>query len=657
MCGIVGVTCGNCAAEMVQVLDMMVHRGPDGAGTYTDETVTLGHTRLAIIDPENGQQPFYSADSRYVIVYNGEIYNFPELRTQLQARGYSFNSNCDTEVLLYWLVEFGLKGLAKLNGMFAFAFWDSHERQLILARDRLGMKPLYYAHVRGHLLFASEVKAMMPWLPEVRPNLYAIDQYLTYQNVLTDQTFFSDVFKLTGGAWLQWSPNGQATGKFWEVGPSDPEPMDTDRAVVEFSDRLKRSVSRHMVSDVPLGSYLSSGIDSTSVAILASNEASNPMHTFTGAFSGSDYYDERPGARAVAKNIKANLHDIEITPEHYIQNIEDVMWHLEEPALGTGALPHYMVSQLASRDVRVVLTGHAGDELFAGYQVNKAVLLREIAFHQPWRIPGVMAAIRSDEWTRVLYYLLYPLFYPEVKHGLFIMTPRRQRSALLHSDFREATRGVDALNIVDDLLAGRRDHSSGEKLFFLYMTTYLPTLLVQEDKMGMAHSIEARMPLCDNEMIDLAVRLPLQVKLDGGHLKSIPRKAMASILPEKILKSPKRGFPTPFHLWYRTDPLRPYLEDMFSSSSFRNRGIFNDKFVRKEFELNVRSRNDTLMDYARANRLYSFSMVELWFRTFIDKDPISERVPRLATGMFADLLSLKRTVARKGNSPSFNKTY
>jgi asparagine synthase (glutamine-hydrolysing) len=291
------------------------------------------------------------------------------------------------------------------------------------------------------------------------------------------------------------------------------------------------------------------------------------------------------------------------------------VYHLDEPTLGTGALPQYMVSKLAAEHVKVVLTGHGGDEAFGGYQVNKAILIRALLTTKPLAAIGQMSRVKRDEFTRVLYYALYPLIHPEVRYGIFIMTPRRERPRRLTAPFLAAMGGYEPLNELERFTAGR---SPAEALQILYLRTYLPTLFIQEDKVGMAHSLEARMPLCDNELIDLSFRLDLEQKLHGGALKAIPRAAMRRDLPEVLYQLPKRGFPTPYARWFRAGRARELMADLLLSKRTAERGIFVPSYLSSLFAKHLQSRRDTLFDYARANELYSIAAIELWFRTFID---------------------------------------
>lgn len=624
MCGIVGFTGNFDSIALQKVLEVIAHRGPDGSGIYQDEHLSLGHRRLAIIDRETGQQPMLSADGSHIIVFNGEIYNYLDLKQDLQKKGIIFRTRSDTEVLLYWLMEYGPNGLAALNGMFAFALWDKKRKTLLLARDRLGIKPLYYTINDDKMAFASEIKAISYTKGSAEVDYKTLFQFLTFQNVLTDSTFFKGVNKLAPGSWLKWTPNNQVTkGTFWSLDFTRQFSGNLDEAAEAYAAALERSVVRHMISDVPVGAYLSGGIDSASVATVSAKHTTGSLHTFTGAFVDSPYYDERVGSRAVSHKIGAILHEVEITSRDYVDNIERVIYHLDEPTLGTGALPQFIVSRLVSRNVKVVLTGHGGDELFAGYQINKAALIRERLKTNPLSLFAVPFAVRPDEWTRVLYYLLFPLIQPEVRHGLFIMVPRKKRATLLSGDFLASNANYEPVRHIEEILRQNGATSISQSLLTLYLKTYLPTLFIQEDKVGMAHSIEARMPLCDNEIVDLAVSIPLKTKLSGNTLKAVPRTAMADKLPPILYQLPKRGFPTPFARWYRLKPLRQFLSDILFDKRTLKRGIFNNVGLKEIFDKHIASSSDNLMDYARANLLYSFSMVELWFRCFIDKSPTS----------------------------------
>jgi asparagine synthase (glutamine-hydrolysing) len=280
-------------------------------------------------------------------------------------------------------------------------------------------------------------------------------------------------------------------------------------------------------------------------------------------------------------------------------------------------MPQYMVADLASQNVKVVLTGHGGDELYAGYQVNKVALIKETLERRPSKMCSVLLGIRRDEWTRVLYYLLYPLIYPEIRYGLYIMIPKRKRSSFLTPEFLRENLGFEPFESLNDFINGK-DYSPGQQLLALYLKTYLPTLFLQEDKMSMAHSVEGRTPLCDNHLVDLALKFPLETKLWNYELKALTKAAMRLRLPDLLYALPKRGFPTPFAIWYRSDPVKALMKDLLFGKQAKERGLFNTARIERIFEANMRSKTDSLYDYARASILYSLALVELWFRTFMD---------------------------------------
>ncbi len=622
MCGLVGVASrdgrGLPPEELAELMQLLRHRGPDDEGMYRDPFVALGHTRLAIIDPAGGRQPMISSDGRFVLIYNGEIYNYRELRKILAGKGYLFTTQSDTEVLLYWLIEHGTEGLISLNGMFAFALWDRQEKLVFMARDRLGIKPLYYHQdAAGGLVFASEIKAILPRLSARTANLEAIYEFATFQNIFSEKTFFYGVNRLLPGCWLTWRPTSLTTGCYWDVAFPRDYQQSFGEVVQTYYETLDRAVDRHLIADVPVGAYLSGGFDSSSVASMAAPRLSGPMHTFTGAFTDAPYYDEREGSRAVARQIGALAHEITITPEDYLAHYGKVVYLLDEPTLGTGALPTYMTSRLASRHVKVVLTGHGGDEMFAGYQVNKVALLREASAKGISSFLAALMGVRLDELSRFLYYWLYPILFPEVRHGLFIMVPKRKRASFFTGDFLAQMRQYEPLDNLDNFANGN-DDLPGERLARLYLKVYLPTLLNQEDRMSMGHSIESRTPMCDNELLDLSLRIPLDLKLMQRNLKAIIKEALKPYLPEILYRLDKRGFPTPFSLWYRREPLKTFMKDLLLDQRTRERGIFNVPYLEKIFQRNLTSRSDNLYDYTRANILWSVGIVEAWFRTFID---------------------------------------
>lgn len=637
MCGIVGIGGARLPHEVAAVLPLIAHRGPDGDGVYADDHVTLGHCRLAIIDPDAGAQPFVDPTGRFVLVYNGELYNHRELRRQLEGRGRVFATNCDTEVLAYWLAEFGAGGLADLNGMFAFAFWDQREQTLLLARDRVGIKPLYLASAGRCLLFASEAKALLPFLGNSVVDAEGLFEFLSFQQLISSRTLFRGVTRMDPGTWAKWTPAGVTYGRYWTLDPQSDFRGSHADAVETYRELLAASVKRQLMSDVPLGAHLSSGLDSSMVASYAAAQRGTPLQTFTGAFAEGDYYDERAGARAVAARINAERHEVEIRASDLVENFARVVWHLEEPTLGTGAVPQFMVAGLAARHVKVVLTGHGGDEFFAGYQVNKAALIRDSIRGGFTAMVKALASTRPDEVTRVLYFLLAPWLNPEVRFGLFAMIPARERSTALAPAFLDRVGRYEPRQALQERIPADLRHQ-GDVLLHAYVKVYLPTLLCQEDKTSMAHSLESRLPICDNELIDFAGRLSFAQKLHGGRLKSVPLDAGRGLLPDELFQLPKRGFPTPVARWFRKGPAAEFVRDLLLSSRSRQRGIFEPRQLERWLERNRKSRLDTLADYARANRIYSAAVVEQWHRIYEDGDLPVPNARALTKGIYRDRL-------------------
>lgn len=621
MCGILGFTGPADKHRLEYALNLIKHRGPDSNGIFCDEFINLGHARLSIIDIALGSQPMHSQNNRYVIIFNGEIYNYQDLKAILASRGCTFKTNSDTEILLNWVIEFGTSRLSELNGMFAFALWDKVQKKLLVVRDRLGMKPLYYKLSNDNsLIFASEIKAIqgIDRAPEV--NHKAIYQYLTFQNVLTSDTFFKGVYKLNPGSFLIFANGKIQFGSYWKPFFHSENDSYSDSWIAEkYISLLQSSINRHLISDVPVGSFLSGGIDSSLVSTFASKILNKPINTFTGFFTESHKYDERVGAHAVRDFIGSNGYDVEISENDFYENIETVMYHLEEPMLGTGALPQFMVAKFASQHNKVVLTGHGGDEAFAGYQVNRSVAIRESLQNMSFRNLAHLCRIPLSELSRVLYFLTYPILYPEVSHGLFIMTPKKNRSNIFTGDFLNLHFDYDPLSEIFSHYDINGTHSQSNRLTLLYLRTYLPTLFLQEDKVSMAHSIESRMPLCDNQLIDFSLSLSLAKKMLNGELKGIPRSASMPHLPKALYSLPKRGFPTPFARWFRKGKNAEFIADLVYSNKSNERGIVNAKYAKKIFEQNFKSKTDNLYDYARANQIYSIAMVELWHRIFIDE--------------------------------------
>ena len=626
MCGIVGVFNRDGRDVNPTRLEIMAnlieHRGPDDEGYYVDGNVGLWHKRLSIIDLSTGKQPIYDEDRRRLIIYNGEVYNYRVIRQELEQKGRTFRTQSDTEVVLLAYDEWGPEAVKRFNGMFAFAIWDRQDRTLFIARDRLGIKPMYYWQNGEHtFVFASEIKAILAHPDFTRTlNIECFTDYLTFQNIIDEKTMFSGVKKLMPGHWLRVDRDCLSIEQYWKPDFTKKE-MTIEETLEGYNRILNESVQRHMISDVPVGFYLSGGIDSGSVSTVGAQLTDHQVSTFTGSFPEGEKYTELPCSRAVAEAINAQKHEVELRAPDFISSMPEIVYHLDEPRSGSVAFPAFHVSRLASNQVKVVLTGHGGDELFAGYQVFKAVHYRKLLKRNPLNLFKILGGMRRGELARILYFLVYPLFQPEVKYGLFIMFSKKELKKLLTPGMYQQMAGYNPMTTLESMIDG--DASEIETTEQLYLKTYLPDLFMIEDRVGMANAIEARTPLCDNELVEFALSVPIEHKLHDHTLKFIPRETMKNRLPRLLYEQPKKGFPTPLVPWFR-GPLRQHVYETLTGELAQNRGIFAIARVRKILDTFCGRKTDTLYDYAMATKIYALYTIELWFRIFMDPETVEK---------------------------------
>jgi asparagine synthase (glutamine-hydrolysing) len=610
MCGICGF---NWDDEILlnEMLESIKHRGPDNRGTYTDGKISLGHNRLSIIDlSKKGKNPLWNEDRSKCIIYNGEIYNYKELKKDLIKKKHIFYTKTDTEVILHGFEEYGKEILTKLNGMFAFAIYDIKNNSLFIARDRLGIKPMYYHFNSGKLTFASEIKAIIKnkKIKKV-PNHYAISEYLTFQNILDDKTFFEGIHLLLPGHYIKLQNNNLEVKQYWK--PEFNYKQRTDEEMLEeFKGALKRSVKRHLISDVPVGAYLSGGFDSGTITTIASKMSEERLNTFTCAFDIRGEYDETTCARAVAEQIGANNYEVRITKKDFLENIEKMVYHLDEPKIGIPIISQYSLSRLASKHVKVTLTGHGGDELFAGYPVFQAKLYKLKAKGIKEKIKTAYKILKDKKRLNLAYYLLMPYIYPEINNGIIIVFPEKEKNKLLTKSFLEKTKGYSPQKAIDNVFEGYKNLDEIEKLQILYLKTYLPSLFIAQDKMDMAHSTEARIPLCDNELIDFSLSVPIEQKIKNNELKSIIKKSMKGIIPDILYQQEKRGFPTPLGPWLKSG-LDAYFRKILLSDKAIKRKIYSEKYIKKLLKKT---------DFWSINKLWCLINIEIWFRRFIDEN-------------------------------------
>ncbi len=610
MCGIAGsVGHRTDGALMARMIDVMRHRGPDAEGYYRSCEAQLGHCRLSINDlSEEANQPFVSRDGSVAVVVNGEIYNYKDIKAPLVQKGYLFRSKSDCEVILHAYLDRGLDFIPELNGMFAIAIWDVSEKRLFLVRDRLGIKPLYYTQTGSALLFASEIKALAACEDvSLSLDLQAFGEYLVFENYFGNRTLNEEVKLVEPGQIVTFDLRSRALSKdyFWQPSLHAAGVDHAESIYYRYLETIEASVNRHLLSDVPLGCYLSSGIDSSSVTYYASRKLNGRIKTFTGYFGIDGFFDEATAAKQISEQMGCPNERVYISPHDFTEHIEDVLYCLDEPRVGMGSFSQYMVAREAAREVKVILTGHGGDEFYAGYPVFKAIYGRQ-------NILKLLLSSSPREMMFFVYFSLLPIIREELRYFMPNIFSLNSLGSVLKSDFHgELMERTRILEEPEKL----RAHSSTpyEQLFLTYLKFYLPALFVVEDKISMAFSLESRTPLCDNEMLDLALRIPLSEKLRGYELKHIPRRAMRGKLPEFVYSLPKRGFPTPLRIWFRKetkDHLRGFILDNVSELTAFFRRPVVERMIRDYQE----SLFSTPYDEIKAHRLWILLNLVVYFK-------------------------------------------
>ena len=628
MCGIAGrvnfLSGAAVDAALIQgMCDLLAHRGPDGEGTYVDGPVGLGHRRLAIIDlSPAGRQPMSNEDGTVWIVFNGEIYNFRELRVGLEAEGCRFHSQSDTEVILHLYEKEGVKCLRRLRGMFAFAIWDRRERTLFIARDRLGKKPLYYLVDGDGIAFASEPKAFLadPSF-KAQPNLEAISHYLTYQYVPSPLTAFQGVQKLPPAHYLLVKNGEISRERYWKLHYSPKRRLTDDEACDELLGRLREAVKLRLISDVPLGAFLSGGIDSGTIVALMAELGAAPVKTFSIGFE-EKAYDELPYARQVAERYGTDHHEFVVRPKA-VEIFPKLVWHYNEPFADSSAIPTYYLAQLTRQHVTVALNGDAGDENFAGYDRYVANVLAG----RYERLPGILRrplealvrAIPAQPRSRTLLSRGKRFFEglaepPERRYARWVSHFHPNLKAeLCTEEFLRAAGGKDSVELLLDVYRASDAPDFIDATLDVDVNTYLPEdLLVKVDIATMAHGLEGRSPMLDHPFMEFCASLPSHMKLRGTVKKYIFKRAVGALLPREIIKRPKMGFGVPLDHWFRHD-LREMAQDLLLSPRAVGRGYFRKEVVQRLLDEHVRGVRD--WHY----QLWNLLMLELWHRTFIDQ--------------------------------------
>ena len=625
MCGFVTLVQRSGRPERALVAHMaqaLQHRGPDGEGSYASAGVAMHHKRLAIIDVRGGHQPMQAEE--VALSFNGEIYNYVELRGELQALGHRFATESDTEVLLRMYLQYGNACVARLNGMFAFVLHDRRSRTLLAARDHFGIKPLYSMRIGETLVFASEIKAILRH-PEARRELdpIGLEDYLSLQFVLRERTMFAGIDKLEPAHYqvIDERTLATTTHRYWQPDFDHVDTATPEAALDEVRELLFASVKRQMRSDVPVGAYLSGGLDSSFVAASAANQTGYRFETFTGAFREGPEFDETSYAYEVAEHIGARAHTIYPTDRDFIDLLPKLIYHMDEPAAGPGLFPQFMVSQQARSHVKVCLGGQGGDELFVGYARYLIGALEEALLDSVQGKPASANTLSLSNLEHCLGTLktYVPLLRrawatgvdaPSDQRYFRILNRLDASTTLLSPDLRRSMERSDVQQRFSQIfnLPARASHL--KRMLHFDLVTTLPTLLHVEDRASMAASLESRVPLLDPELVQRMASLPDRTLLAGGFSKAVLRHAARGLLPDRVLnRTDKMGFPVPLQRWIK-GPAREFVRDILLSQRARERGIFCpnqiETLIGNEFE------------FGRA--LWGALQIEMWHRTFIDSD-------------------------------------
>ena len=654
MCGICGIVIPDRLQRpvdqglLVRMRDTLVHRGPDGAGLFVDGPIGLGHRRLSIVDVVHGAQPMTTDDGRSTIVYNGEVFNHPALMAELQQQGVTYHTHCDTETVLHLYERHGRDFVHHCRGMFAIAIWDRADRTLTLARDRFGVKPLYYVHdVDGTLYFASEIKALLAsGAVSATLNMASFPDFLANHAPSGDDTLFVGVKRLPPGHTLRWKDGAIEIVEFWDLSfVPDPDLARAGDAdlVAEYSSRFEEAVRLRLMADVPLGMFLSGGIDSAAITAVMSEMVDGPIKTFSVAFAEREA-NELSYARLVSERYRTQHNEIVVTPEQFWDALPNLIWHEDEPIAHPSSVALNFVSKLAAEQVKVVLTGEGSDETLAGYNRYR-VTIANMKLGGVWEsvVPGgVRSAVSASigeagaagvRGKLARTFLARPANLDAMYFDNFAVFAPHRLAGLLTPSARASVAGIDAYAAYHDAIERTDAPTLLGKLLYADTKTYLHELLMKQDQMSMAASIESRVPFLDHPLAEFAARMPERMKLRGMTTKWVLRQAMKDRLPEEILSRKKMGFPVPVGTWLRGE-WKHLLDEFVVSDRALARGLFVPDVVRRMVAGHVSGENHT-------ERLWALLTFEIWQRIFFDgEDPATIRMRPALTQV-----SLSRPVA------------
>ena len=644
MCGINGIAFSSRSgrevdeATLVRMRDVLWHRGPDDAGLFIEGPVGIAHRRLSIVDLALGHQPMPNEDGSLQIVFNGEIYNHADHRSELEARGHVFATHSDTESILHLYEEHGKHCVDHLRGMFAFAIWNRRSKELFIARDRLGIKPLYYVHTAdGSLFFASEIKALLV-AGALRPELNhaALPDYLANHATSDDTTLFAGVKRLLPGHTLLWQDGKIKIERYWDAHPgefAESHSRSVADTVDEWRELFQTSVKLRLMADVPLGVFLSGGIDSSAIAGVMSKMVAEPIKTFSVAFDEPEA-NELEYARVAARAFGTDHHEVIVQPNDFAAALPHLIWHEDEPIAHPSSVALYFVSQLAQRYVKVVLSGEGSDELLAGYNRYRMLLLNLSAgkiYHQ-FSTEGIRRFVRSaanslaPESLRRKLPRTFLWLEPNVGSlyfDNFAVFPSHMQRQLFSKELMDR---IGQINPYAGMLSYFDADPSAtllQRLLYADLKTYLQELLMKQDQMSMAASIESRVPFLDHKLVEFSTALPDRMKLRGWTTKYVLREAMKTVLPETILNRPKMGFPVPLARWFRGE-FRPLLDEYVLGERALSRGLFQPDFLHRLVQEHVTGKADHM------ERLWTLVNFEMWQRQFLDGETHVGIIPQIA---------------------------
>jgi asparagine synthase (glutamine-hydrolysing) len=607
MCGIAGFYGLEDKNLIKKMCNAIKHRGPDDYGYFIDKNICLGNRRLSIIDVKGGHQPIHNEDESIWIVFNGEIYNYKEIKQKLESKGHRFYTNSDTEVIVHAYEEYGERCPEKLRGMFAFAIWDSNKKILFLARDRLGIKPLYYTKLGDVFLFASEIKAILEYPIKREIDLEALNQYITFRYVLGEKTLFKGIKRLIPGYILVFKKNIKIE-KYWDI-DYNPTNFDENYYAERLKNILKESVRMRLMSEVPLGVFLSGGLDSSSIVAIMSS-ISNNVKTISASFEEGGYYDESKYSNLVAEHFETDHREI-VLKGRDVKLLPKIIWHFDEPSSDPSSIAEYLISEKAKKYVTVALVGEGGDENFAGYRQYK---IMSIAYKYQKTLPKI---VKKDILPIVSKGLSKLIIAKKPKRYLEFLSdfsrtlgdPKESYKTIIQNFTEKEKKQIMKSARREEILEKYfRDKDFIRSMFIFELKVPLPDMLLMNvDKMTMANAVETRVPFLDHKLVEFSATLPFNLKLRGLEEKYILKKAMSDILPKEIIKRKKHPFAAPVKSWFENE-LKDLTNQLLSKENIKRQGCFNYRYIEKI----LRSKN--------YNQLWPLLFFEIWHNIFIEKE-------------------------------------